>query len=124
MIIRSLLTAALLVAFLMQVSSPARGEILGNGGPVSTVWCETEIGFTLLVAQMRVALPDPPPGCYLSRPVFPTPQMMAQATLVAGPYADFEGDTFAVFEITRSDDSRFYPFVWWRFGFSPIGMKA
>jgi hypothetical protein len=114
-----------MAAFFMQVSSPAHGEIIGDGRPVSVAWCETEIGFALLVAQLRAAMSDAPPGCHSNHftPAFPTPQMMTKAVLVAGPYADFEGDTFAVFRIERRGIT-FFPFIWWAPGFSPLGVKA
>lgn len=77
------------------------------------------------MARMVKAKPIMPPDCTAYRPVvFPTPRMLTEAQLVIGPLADWEGDTFGVFEATsRVTGDIIYPFIWWGPQFSPIGMR-
>lgn len=121
---RGFLILAVAITAWLQISTPVHGEVPGNGQPIALLACRTLAAAELVVAQLVVSSAPIGGGCLLYRPpVYPTPQMLREATLVIGPLSDWEGDTFAVFEATNSTGMTVYPFVWWGPGYAPMGME-
>ncbi len=120
---RLLLIACLAAGFLLQISSPVHGEIPGDGRPVNISTCGDIAGAQAYATALTNEKPHYPPGCVQVKFYYPPAKFLRITPILIGPLIDWEGDTFAVFDVALPNGVSIYPFIWWAPGYSPIGMR-
>jgi len=107
----------------MFLAVTAHARVPGNGSPILMSGC-TSLTEALVIIERLVA--GGQNGLALStcgavNPFYPTD--LEKHKLIAGPFVDWEGDSFALYEINMNSGGIMYAFVWWGPRFSPIGTK-
>ena len=111
----------LILILSMFLVSPAHANVPGSGKPIMLSGC-LSLDEALVMVERLVAgeqYGDAPYTCRVINPFYPTD--LEKQKLIAGPFEDWEGDAFAVYEINMNSGGIIYAFVWWRPEFSPIG---